>query len=323
MAAIASRSSSALTGLDHRDHHQLVVGPAHVAADVALVLVGVEDPEAAVALRRVLGGGHDRARLVGVADQRHHHAEGAEREHAADRVRVERRARAPAGRSRLARAAASSGADLVGPPAGVLLVEHDELGAGAGRGARKPGRVEVDREHAEHGLARAQPLERGVRPHAVLPRASTGHDRARSRRRGRRAGASARFTHVHAWTGTKVRRSPTRAVRRSCAPGRAPRSCARRRRRARRPRRGRGAARPLPPTTPVSPANVFEPPSIVAVSSPVTLTTVARTVSAQSSGVADAERDLHQVVEDVRAGPHLGDAVDGRHARRRSASRRP
>ena len=71
-------------GLDHRDDHQLVVGPAHVAGDVTLVLVDVEDPEPAVTLRRVLRGRDHGARLGGVADERHHHPERAEREHAAD-----------------------------------------------------------------------------------------------------------------------------------------------------------------------------------------------------------------------------------------------
>ena len=160
-------------GLDHRDDHQLVVGPAHVARDVTLVLVDVEDPEAAVALRRVLRGGDHRARLGGVADQRHHHSERAEREHAADRVVVERAHADERHGVRRARGGEQR-PDLVEPPARVLLVEDDELRARACRRPREPGRVEVDREHPEDGLALPQPAQRGVRPHAVLPRASTG-----------------------------------------------------------------------------------------------------------------------------------------------------
>ena len=109
-AAIASRSSSRADGLDHRDDHQLVVGPPHVARDVTLVLVDVEDPEAAL------------ARPAGTSPRRRPRAPPRRRgscgtitpsapsaSATADRVRVERAARGRAARSRRRGPAASSG----------------------------------------------------------------------------------------------------------------------------------------------------------------------------------------------------------------------
>ena len=185
------------------------------------------------------------------------------------------------GRRERRRAAGGSG---LSRPAGVLLVEDDELGAGAGRGARQPGRVEVDREHPEHGLARPEARERRVRPHvrpparAHRPDVSTSPSRTReqARRRGSRTCTRA--------TGTKVRRSPTASGPSNAADeavllghalddrvaldalGHAAQRRARRRRRRRcRPRTSCCRSRSSP------------------CRAPVTLTTVASTVSARSS----------------------------------------